>query len=841
MILDIYLDSRFLRQTKETVRNPYQYMRAVNGMSKAQYQVRYHDVEKKYNAAVVQMQGYEPIEFLSQYVAYCAQSKNDSGLENGMIYERFLGGIHSDSQKGCANQRIIIVDAAPLFIDQFVKDERTRDYDVTFCFCDRRLADIYKTADLSGRFRWSNLEELTGTEQLTRILVFGAARTDKEVKRIISNIRMKFMDSYLRYVFLLLPTAYYDRRNEDESLRSYIHQEFWMRQVVLIDPEAVNIPPKKRSMLVLVPKTRKVGERVESIKPISMVSMQMARMGRVGKKQFLDCSEESRTPIGMLLDEDKTIHTQYNRALRGYQDSPKRAQPKRYSFTKEIDIWYSVTNMKNGCYRGKFHFYDYPDASALRKNHLHRGKKLKTNISGKVVKLLDDVRNNAENLPFIHDELAQTIRTAVTRRYGNQSVALKTFWYLMLPELMGREDYEEDICNRVFRKVDSGDEPLCALRIENDCAERLEQAVALIQKELGLSETWIRVLWGQLKIIFGLAAKMKMIVGNPVLEIVDEIDSRKGKIYELRDAMALRSLTIAEEERLHDVLADDENAVMALMVALKYYTGMSSGEICALTLGDVLSPHGMELKLLRINKSLDQTGMEPKGLRSKWCYRLLAIPKEISTRLDRQYREVRGRLRSMGVAEKDMARHPIFGKPGNPTNPILTRRLNEYCAKIIGHLGRQGIILELPQENGMITTDVGAYYGDFLQANFEYYAMRTAGFTEDEICYYRGRKPTTVLAKHYYDFTKATRQLAMRVKLGRWVSLGLPEYQEIDRSIHNFTCEEKVDFYATPYCEPTELVVDLVLPTCADKYVEVEVFARFGLSVEFEIIVEDGK
>lgn len=114
MILDIYLDSRYLRKTKETVRNPYQYMRAVNGMNKAQYQVRYHDVEMKYNAAVVQMQGYEPIKFLSQYVAYCAQSKNDSGLENGMIYERFLGGIHSDSQKGYANQRIIIVDAAAL-------------------------------------------------------------------------------------------------------------------------------------------------------------------------------------------------------------------------------------------------------------------------------------------------------------------------------------------------------------------------------------------------------------------------------------------------------------------------------------------------------------------------------------------------------------------------------------------------------------------------------------------------------------------------------------------------------------------------------------------------------
>lgn len=700
--------------------------------------------------------------------------------------------------------------------------------------------EIYKTLDLPVLFQCCSMEELIGTEQLTQILVFGAMRTDTEIKQILLDIRTKFMNSYLRHVFLLIPTAYYDRRKEDDSLRSFIHQEFWLRQVVLIDPEVVNIPPKKRSILVLVPKSRQIDGEEKATKPIDIVSMQLVRMVYVGRKQSLECSEESRSPIGLLLDEDKTIHTQYNRALRGYPDPPKRALPQCYSFTKEIDIWYSVTNMKNGNYRGKFHFYDYPDASALRKNHLPRGKRLYTNISGKAVKLLDDVRSNAENLPFIHEELAQTIRAAVKRKYGNQSVTLKTFWFLMLPELMDREDYEEDICNRIFRRAGSGDDPLCALRIENECTEQLEQAVARMQRDLGLSETWIRGLWGQLKLIFGLAVKVKMIAGNPVPEIIEKLAARKGKIYELRDAMVLRSMTMADEERLHDVIASDENAVMALMADLKYYSGMSSGEICALTLEDVFAPQGMDFKLLRINKSLGQTGMEPRGLGSKWRYRLLAMPKEVSACLDRQCREVRRELRNVGVADKDLAKYPIFGKPGNPTQPILTRRLNEYCAKKIGCLGRQEINLEVPQDTGNITTDVGAYYGDFLQANFEYYVMRVAGFTEDEICYYRGRKPVTVLAKHYYDFAKATRQLAMRVKLGRWVSVRLPEYQEIDRCIHHFSCEDSIIVNAAPFCKPTELVVDIILPYCADKFVTIEVFARYGLSVEFEIIQEDG-
>ena len=77
-------------------------------------------------------------------------------------------------------------------------------------------------------------------------------------------------------------------------------------------------------------------------------------------------------------------------------------------------------------------------------------------------------------------------------------------------------------------------------------------------------------------------------------------------------------------------------------------------------------------------------------------------------------------------------------------------------------------VLVLLEGDLQFSTDLNASPRDLFYSNFQEKALRLGGFTEGQLCYVLGTKPSDTLSEHYIDYANDFLQYDIVCRLNRW-------------------------------------------------------------------------
>lgn len=251
------------------------------------------------------------------------------------------------------------------------------------------------------------------------------------------------------------------------------------------------------------------------------------------------------------------------------------------------------------------------------------------------------------------------------------------------------------------------------------------------------------MIYNQLLLIWSVAHQHHHTNSNPLQELVSERQEKQDQIYDLRDALVVRSFSRQNMYNLNTILDNDsEKPILALMMYMRTYLRLDSGEVGALTLGDYVKCPNANFMQLIICKTLPANGHTAIPLALKWENRVLPVPAFLQDKLDEFVPYRYSQLIESGVSKEDLDKMPLFH--GNTaTQPYRRKAINAYSASILQQLEIASIKLDLPDTEKL--NDVGHYHKDILQTNWDYHIKQIASsaniLSADDICYLSGKNP----------------------------------------------------------------------------------------------------
>lgn len=773
--LDIYMDACSLKKNPNAIKNQYQYIRRVNGQSAEDIKIRHADYENGYNKVVKVLMNFKPIEFMSEYVAYVHYPKNDSGINNGILFNRFFrmkSGLPKETQTNQIHK--ILIDPPPEVMLNCIERKMDEIFPITILFTNKRYADIYSMDTRLGRYRilymsdqcddWKKWFPTKLNQLPTHILQFCYEDNPVKYVRILTQINEVFRDNAHTRLCLCMPTAYFDRREKRDDLRKSILELFTVLQVVLIDSKAANISPTKRGIFVL-------GMHDESA---SKVGVEKAILVKEETGKMLKCSNYKTIDYALLKTGNKTVSALFTD--KGTQRlERKRNLPKELRFSPEIVLWASGCKSGDCVCRPKYNFYQIPTVNQKLKNTLPRGKPLLTGIQGGTRKSEDEVYKQGVELLLNHTKLQQEVVKEVNRYYGKKPISLKTFWYIIRERLNEDPRYDDTLCKSIFCGASGECEALGYLMIDSCELEDIQRII----EEQRINENWsnahTRSIYDQLLAIFDWAIQRKYIDRNPVRSFLEDTDARIAKRQQMRSAMVDCTFSQKRERLLMAQTCQNHgDECFALGLQLRLCTGLSAGSICALNLDDYRKCANLDLYVLSISKTMDGTGGTTRDLTNKWQIRVIPVTSYLQTCLFRRASQLRQNLRLRGVQEEDMKDYPLFSLANDGRQRMKPSDFNRYCNEILKSDKESDTILKIPDELGYEETNVSTYGGDIFAMNFRYKASNVAELDLDEIAYLLGNKPETVIYENYLDHTNPFVLLKLRRKLELWVHTIIP-------------------------------------------------------------------
>lgn len=791
-------------------------------VSKDQRQIPHAKCNEEIAKVQESWQMIEPLSFLEQYQAYLYHKKNDSGLENGMISTRLLFDVKD-------NMKLLIVDPSPSFLRHLEQEEKIKQLKITVAFTNNRYALVNSCHVWPSHIVCTKLENVDFTIPYAKICIMGAGMDYNVMERLLRMLCETETIHEKTIVFLLAPLAFIDRRGKDDLVRQTINRKCTVLQIVQIDPKAVNITPSKRCMIVL--KCKRYEER-------EYIPMQKAVLIEENGQKAIKCGDIIRVKYSDFLRGNKTINALIATANNNIK---RRNPPEQFVFSPEIVIWGSVRevhNEKNNTtvYHPTFRFYDYPSPSQMLKNKLERGQCVVEGVYGGTVYTREAVYDRIDELLFTSTELSGKIRRVVDTNYSGKPVSLKTYWYWKYPELAMRSDYKDKLCKEIFLSRNWSENPLSSLVVGASDTDSIANAMEQFAKRYKLSNKKYEIICEQLLIIWNLYLQDNRTMQNPVSDIFAEIADRRDAEYDMRNALALRSLTVKQMRLLLEYLKNDcTDPIMALLVKCKLFLGLGSGAIAALTIGDYYKIPGYDLQVLSVTQALPQTGTQPQPFVRPWQNVLVPVTTGIAKELDDLVSATKNELLLSGVPEKNFGEYPLFHS-SNLKEPIRTRRINEYCAELLSKLEIPEIVLNNPDDG--IESDIGQYNRDLLVSNWKMQAARIAEMDRAAISYLSGTRQKTVTNNNYRDFSHPLQLKKLKVNLEKLQTkieqaLPLPDKKCIHMSLRDNM--RKTVMYA-PQATATEIVIELQMKE-SDR-VELELDALHGCIMSIEYLEE---
>lgn len=255
-ILDLYLLSHAAKNVPHDLGNPYQYMRKVTGLTTDALAIRYTDFEKTFNRNYPLLRSTSALDFLSAHAARYRHKADDSGLNNGMIYDRFFARV-------AGNDRVVMIDPPLSFIYKLIGGPQPCAH-IQFFFTIDRYAEVLQKDPQLCRFTPRHFHKIKHL-YADKVLIFGADLSYEHSKTMFSTLHDKVKGNNIEF-FALLPTAFMDQRGK-ECLRYCIEERYSIQLIALIPGQATNISPRKRCMLVMRPGVGHFREVISGVGP----------------------------------------------------------------------------------------------------------------------------------------------------------------------------------------------------------------------------------------------------------------------------------------------------------------------------------------------------------------------------------------------------------------------------------------------------------------------------------------------------------------------------------------------------------------------------------------------
>ena len=581
-----FRDQRSNAISEDAKRTPYHYVMSLHNVTKELREVTSDKIQTTYNEVLKDWGNLKnpvtPLNLLDQLDAkYFGNGNesdaksgpsNDSGLETGLVSNAFFANANT-------NMRFLLVNPPSSFLRYLAQNKVLLTLNIALAFTYEYYANLVAMHQWPSNIIVQCFEKINLSRSRDRICIFGAAEEYETTDTVLKGIMEAEGTKKHTSIYLVAPTAYLDRRNAGGSIREIINQRCNLLQILLIDPAAVNIEPKKRTIVIF-----HRGEATYESFHVSKVTKASAKKLLVGDPVAVKHSK--------LTEKRLTLDSMYKEALADKKPSSPKNGPEKVNFSASITLWYTVeypTLDKNKC-RGRFSFCSDPTAKQTASKKYDRGDFLVKRISGalvdsedKVCECLDNLllRDGAEKKP---NALAVAIREYLEKKFHNNPIDVKSQWYRHIDKLLSVDDqgrkiypqYSHELCRKLFLGRDWAYNPLCSLIIGSCTEEQIENAVAVYAEKEKESKTNIQKILTQLKIIFSFYYDRRVGERNPVNAVLEKIHHRNERKYVQKEKIGAHSLSLAKMQQFIDSLnADNANPARLTESVASFFAAIS--------------------------------------------------------------------------------------------------------------------------------------------------------------------------------------------------------------------------------------------------------------------------
>lgn len=885
-ILDIYLDAQKFKaiqnhkaeNDQSPITHPYKYMAAVNTLTKEQREVTHYALEQAYDQALLDWSTVSPLDFLLEFAGYFANGPNDSGIENGMIAERLLATLPESAQ-------LLIIDPSPSFLRFMSQSPKWMRLAITIAFEDTRMARICQLHPWPLGISVLSVDDLFKQQLHYRTAFIMAGSADYHHTVALLG---KMKSAGVHTLFLLAPSVFFDYKQRNGPLRRSTAHEWDLRQMILITIEHTRQKSSKnqedntdeattkkknaskdssgatkRVMLVMLNKP-------PSGDPIMTEHAKRARKKLVSStpvavphSKFAECRTSLGTLYNWAVKQAATSLVPTSTIEEGASKPPPRQPSEPVPFSPEIILSVRVESVRKGteseAYRLAWKYYGYPHAKQLRRNESAHGK-LIAEGKGPSKPSPEQAKGcfNSIILPtdgeskFIPGALAAIICETVLSQYGTTTpLSLKTFWFALLPTLLAKESYSHALCCKVFLSSRWNEFEICSTIVDDKDlieepidpngkakvipkAEQIQSAVlALVAKDV-LSNTEAQEFLLQLKMIWDQYVNTHPGHSNPLIKVISESEEFQDHKELQREMLARRSWTLDQMQTLSELIDSQITYVpMALAVKCKLLLGLSYGEVAALTIAD-LRHSGQELS---ITKFLPQTGASsveyvPKASRQlqPWNIRTTPVPSDLARQLYNAAKETKDLLFDLyGLDPNSCGAYPLFPSEKKPNHPILTRRIQEECRRLVAMLNAPPLVINCPDDG--IETNIHDYSADKWLANWRYQARYRLGMDSGTAKALIGSKPDLVSDINYRDFSHHIQKRGLQILLEKLAFAIKHAGERINTAVMRASLvSKKKRIPYTQYAEANELIITFA--NTEVTAVELDIDAPHGCYVE---------
>lgn len=425
-------------------------------------------------------------------------------------------------------------------------------------------------------------------------------------------------------------------------------------------------------------------------------------------------------------------------------------------YSKEIRLYINIFDNRHGMFSGVGYYKGIKDVER---------KLYGTRISPKLEKGMrgdsrEEVLRKASNLVYdvkFYDLIVEDVHKNYIR--ANKPITIKTLFFLCVNEL--RSSVLMDVLE---------DERLAWLGnsyVGSIYAETVRDRLVETFNDINVADSIIL----QLNKLMKSAIRNKLIDFNPFLT-VSEISRirQQQRINSLRRVLVKKHLDSDKEWDLigNSITKDSvsfENSY-ELSFVLRYFTGISIRELCALRFKDFKKVGNH--KSVMISRVMNDDGNETINYETKINkLRLIPLPDFVSEVIDRRVRWIHNKGLKL---DRILDMHLLMDDEKGLTSDNFLRPniFLKYNNNKISKLGfTQDIIID-PDTGREI--DFNMYNGDIVQTNYRYHILNDCGFERNEINHVIGNVQQDTFSIYYCDFNSLGLQLRMIRKLNRWIN-----------------------------------------------------------------------
>lgn len=770
------------REELETVFNPWKYVYSKEGQP-VESGLTVH--ETAFNFAAMKLEKEKPTNVIA--ALFYPPKRNDMALEQWVLWN-FLG--HPYNQPYMP----LIINPSPHTLAIWHEEESAGHFVVR----DETLKRLYEHQFPNSLFvTFGELADLFQTFSYDDVLLLARDMGEEELRQVLEQLSTMHPQDVGR-MELMLPCSYLDAEQKKGYLK-IITRNASLRHILLLPSAVSRVAPRKKALLYLDFPGPSEPEDVVGLQ--EAVSIRNGRLMRVIPRHY-------DVTLGELLTGEATL----KELVRQKKKPPAaraelRHRAEKFAFSQEIVLRYIFLEDHHGKAAARAYY--------CASTHGQPGRKTKGKcLSDRIEKGLrgdnrEEVLARLALLPLNNPGLGDIIVRDIQSAYRGEleALTLKTMWFCCRKDLLQRSSYDDEMARTLF----CGPEQMLANLRPGEALER--DYLAAMEGVLG--EPQIRQ-WQQLDLILDGAQQAGYLRRNRVHEMMSSLSrqlSERGQ--NVRSNLAKKTFSQQEERRILAYFQEKtsvyvkkhrasryEAEPLVLAAAIRFFTGMSAAEVCALRWSDLVCIRFPEEKLyqLRVERYAREDGSVcSHAARDDWRrYRIIPVVPEL-VRMIEGRRLFLARQRQEDP-EQLSGRYmfPRRGRPGDQPAPCRPRDVRNQCSKVLSQVNIAPLKLELPEEKGRVEIDLNRYYGDQFRANFRLRASDACGLTGGELAYLLGQAAPDTFSEHYCDFGNGMVQLKMLHKLQRWTTPLVEEFHAPARRREGWLKQRPVTERATP-------------------------------------------